>query len=267
MACDSTTLADAAKCFNCLNPDDLDAIYTQLLCQSADLVNFAVTPPDFPLLQGWWKADSLVLADNTPIGAGAGTDWTDSSGNSRTLVQAVAGSRPVFRTNQFGSMPGITLSGTQFLTLANTITIPVNGLFTVIGVYKQTAANDGMLAGHDVDNIQFRINRVNANRFGFFAGGFDIQSEVLTSAQTDTIMGTWRRAFPGDLMFRDNKNAKAPVLGTDGGALTINRMFTTSFGGTFAGTFAEICIYSGRIADVDLNALYDTYFKARWGLP
>jgi len=36
MACDSTTLAAASKCFNCLNPDELDSIYTQLLCNRAN---------------------------------------------------------------------------------------------------------------------------------------------------------------------------------------------------------------------------------------
>jgi hypothetical protein len=35
-SCDPTTLAASARCFNCLNPDDLDAIMTQLFCNFAN---------------------------------------------------------------------------------------------------------------------------------------------------------------------------------------------------------------------------------------
>ena len=46
MACDPATLANAAKCFNnCLNPDELDAVFTNLLCGqviSSDQANAAV---------------------------------------------------------------------------------------------------------------------------------------------------------------------------------------------------------------------------------
>ena len=33
--CDPTTLSNAAKCLNCLNPDELDAIAVQLMCNWA----------------------------------------------------------------------------------------------------------------------------------------------------------------------------------------------------------------------------------------
>jgi len=79
-ACDPTTLAAAAKCLNCLNADEQEAVYTNLLCARA---NAAVTPPN--LLNGlfaYWnlneasgvRADSLglrSLVDNVGVGSAA----------------------------------------------------------------------------------------------------------------------------------------------------------------------------------------------------
>lgn len=63
MACDPTTLASAAKCLNCLNPDELDAIAVQLMCNWATNGNQA---------GGGASAFSILTEANDPILTEAG---------------------------------------------------------------------------------------------------------------------------------------------------------------------------------------------------
>lgn len=72
-----------------------------------------VTPDQVAGIDGWWKADSLALANDTPV-----QTWTDSSGLGRNLTQATATQRPLYKTSgmgpsskpylQFGNISGTT---------------------------------------------------------------------------------------------------------------------------------------------------------------
>lgn len=54
----------------------------------------AFAPSDLSGLRGWWKADAIT---SPPVNGASLTNWTDSSGNSRTATQATSTNKPVYR--------------------------------------------------------------------------------------------------------------------------------------------------------------------------
>jgi hypothetical protein len=61
------------------------------------------SPDDIAGLEGWWKADSLVLSDNDPV-----TTWADESGNGRDLTSATG---QVYKANILNSLPVVRFDG------------------------------------------------------------------------------------------------------------------------------------------------------------
>lgn len=227
-----------------------------------------VEPDDFPNLEFWWKADSFALSDNDPVG-GAGVEWQDQSVNNRDATQGTAGERPLFKTNIFGAMPSIRFDGTDD-NLDFTLTdFGNNTEFTLLIVGKAVTLTDSQLMGHNTDNAQVRVSFPAANRVSFNAGTLQVDSSAFGSALTDAKLITWRRVFQAgnyDINFRENKTDRA-TGGPEPGQFRLNRIAETFFGGYPNWDIAEIVGYSGLLSVVQIDALYDTYFKPRWGLP
>lgn len=227
-----------------------------------------VTPSDFGNMEAWWKADSFALADSTAIGGG-GNEWQDQSANNRDGTQAAAGERPLFRTNIFGAMPSIRFDGTDdFLQFTSNISLA--GDFTIILVGKSLNGADSQILGHDADNIQVRVNRSGDNVSMFVqTGTAELISTTFGSALTNVKMIVWRRspiptADSGD--FRENKTTRGTSPGMTS-LYVLQRIAKTSFGGFANWDIGELIIYSQGLTDANLDALYDTYFQSRWGLP
>lgn len=56
-----------------------------------------------------WEADSIVgLNDDDPIAT-----WPDTSGSSRDATQGTAANKPLFKTNIFGTKPGVRFDGSN----------------------------------------------------------------------------------------------------------------------------------------------------------
>lgn len=234
----------------------------------------AVTPSDFGNMEAWWKADSFVLADNTAIG-GVGNEWQDQSANNRDGTQATAGARPLFRTNIFGAMPSVRFDGSDdFLQFTSDIVFAGGspaGEFTIILVGKSLNGADAEILGHETDNIQIRVNRAGASVVSMFVqtGSAELISTAFGSALTNVKMIVWRRsAIPSadSGAFREDKTARGTSPGMTS-QYTLQRIGKTSFGGFANWDIGELVLYSQGIADASLDALYDTYFKTRWGLP
>lgn len=228
-----------------------------------------VTPDDFGNMEAWWKADSFALADNTAIGDG-GNEWQDQSANNRDGTQSTAGARPLFKTNIFGSMPSVRFDGVDDF-LSFTTDVSLAGHFTIILVGKSLDVTDGEILGHESDNIQIRVNRAGADVISMFVqvGSPELISTAFGSALSNVKMSVWRRgavpvADTGG--FRENKTARgnSPNMTS---VYVLQRIAKTSFGGFANWDIGELIIYSQALTDSQLDALYDTYFQARWGLP
>ena len=259
MSCDPTTLAAASNCLNCLNPDELDSIYTNLLC------GIPWGPQVINGLVAWWKADSLSLADGTTV-----TLWPDSSGNSHDAGQQTGQTAPTFLNNQVNGLPALNFTGARLV-----LNPPAGGAapgsvdltddHTVLAVYKQDAGNDGVIIGNQSVNRQYRINNGGTRQDSFFNGVHQSLSDAFTTGQTAVTLSVWRRSGT-TIFFRENKTDRNsdPVAG---GTMSLNIIRDGSFGQPYAGLIFELLIYAKSLSDTELNGLYDHYLKRRWLLP
>lgn len=207
-----------------------------------------ISPPSFPNLLGWWKADSLVLNDGDHI-----TTWNDSSGNGLTLT---ARSTSTYRANIAGSMPAVEVQGG--FSFAG---VTLAGDFSVVAVVK--CPSDSMLLGNATTNRQFRIDRSNGNTLSFYAGVSEVISSSFTIA--NTLLGiSWRRAS-STISFRQGTTSEG--TGSDGNSTTLNLVGDTNFAPGYAGYLMELMIYGSALSDADADSLYTDYLKPRWGLP
>lgn len=217
-------------------------------------------PSDLTGLVRWYKADSFVLSDGASIG-GVGTNWIDQSASAANLSQSDSGSRPVFKTNIFGSMPAIRFTPNQWLDMS---LFDVTD-YTILIVGKFNA--DSVILGSSAENRQIRVLRSGANTISAYFGNTDAVSDVLANAANTVRLMTWLRGggSPQD-RFRENKTARGGA--DDSGETTLlDYVGRTSFGGYTDGDIGEICVYSAVQTSANIDALYDNYFKARWGLP
>jgi hypothetical protein len=231
------------------------------------LIPPTVSPTLYGNLAAWWKADSLSLADTTPVGDGGASDWLDSSGNNKRLSQTTSGSRPVFRTNQFGALPAISFSGSTFLNVSSALTL--SGDFTAIVVCKQAAGNDGELLGNSTTNIQARKNRSLTNNISMYAGNQELVSALFSSSQSALVACIWRRSGTAGSLREDitDRTSGSP---TYSGSWNLDQVAkSTGAAGTnpFIGLIAEILVYSAFRSDSECDNLYNNYLKSRWGLP
>jgi hypothetical protein len=93
-------------------------------------------------VKAWWKADAITpQADGTAL-----SSWPDSSGNSRTLVQATGGVQPTYETNELNSLPVVRFASasSQRLEIANTLGM-TTAPFHIFAVWKPADQANGAL--------------------------------------------------------------------------------------------------------------------------
>ncbi len=237
----------------CLGERDLHVVAAQLVSSSPP----PITPPSIASLVTWLKADSYVgVPDNTVIG-GPGLEWEDQTGEGNN---GTTGSGLVrFRTGGIGgTKPSVEISGTTLVIPPLTVT----GDFSII-IVAETLGDTSWL-GNNAANVQIRRRRTGVNNMSFFSGtGSEVISDVFSSAAGAVTMMTWRRSGT-TVSFRENKTARN--YGTNGGAFTLNRIGASQFVGGI-GDLGEIVYYTIALTDLQVDLLYDNYFKNRWGLP
>lgn len=244
----------------------------QAILNSFSVTPAVANPADFPNMEFWWKADSFALADGTAVG-GAGVEWQDQSANNRDGTQGTAAARPTFRTNIFGSMPSIRFDGSDDALEFPVATFGTNTALTFIWVGKGIANVDGNIIGHNVNSMQLRVYYTNLDKVDFFDGAINVISDTFGTSLTGNVkMITWKRYLNAGnyvIDFRENKTTRGTNMGPAGGVCTYNRIGRAFYG---AGStpnveYGELVGYSGELTNAQIDNLYDTYFKPRWGLP
>jgi len=230
-----------------------------------DLLFHLDLPYDYTPLLAWWDASQLTYADNTPID-NASAMFLDRSGNANHALQASAPDRPLLRTAIINGKNVVRFDGITSKLSFSPLAFAADFTFIFIG----TAIGDSMILGNAASNIQVRRNRSGANTMSNYYGSSDIVSLALTGASTNVHMCVWRRT--GILIkHRENKTDKTGVIPTDppsdGSTFTLDDMGHYWIANYLTGDVGEILVYGSFISDAALDALYDDYFKPKWGLP
>ncbi len=218
----------------------------------------AWTPLSEASLSGWYKADSIALADGTPVDS-----WLDSSLNGLTSTASGA-TRPVFHTGIKNGLPAVLFNSanSQFMTNAvSTSTKP----WTVAGViessnYAQNLCILGTAGGNS--GLEIRVNG---------AQHLDILKQGAVDIGSDTTLLVNSSWYIFVITYDGSGNFAFTVNGVAGATGTNNQTFSNdntqigqSTGENFDGYIAEIMKFAAIIS-VPATTV-DTYLNNKWAV-
>lgn len=224
-------------------------------------------------LKGWFKADTLALANNDPV-----STWADASGNANNATQA-GGARPVFKTGIQNGMPGVlfTSASSQFLAANGLASIQsgTNPAGTVIVVAKQgTGAENHYAAwGSSTDNDPFSVVGVtSANQYRWLRRNDDLSSTLsaLSGAVVDTSAHVLSFRFDGSTgtVHKDGSSVASSSIAV--GATTVNRfslgaLTRATSSGFLNGHLFEVLVYSMALSTGDRQTA-ERALGSKWGI-
>lgn len=219
-------------------------------------------PDQISGLVRWYKADTYALADGDTIGQ-AGREWIDQSA-SAVNATSDPGSRPIYHTNVFGSMPAIafTSAGAMFLRHTN-LALPGAFTFIVIGSSTTPSTVWGAEAPPPGDNSDIAISRLGLNDIQSSDGGATgAISDLFSTAQNSLRMMVWKNDGAGNLSFRESTTSRGTFVGSTPDLKT--SLISLGGGGFGNAVHAELLIYNTAVSDANLNSLHANYFKVRY---
>lgn len=231
--------------------------------------NASVTPSSYAGLLRWWDASALAYSDGTAIDNGS-NKWTDLSGNAAHANQATGGNQPLCKTGIQNGLRGILFDGVD--DELNFTAISSATALTLIAVVKNTANGQGTLgllknSGGTGDwrldlgaslEVKYRItdngnDTAISNQFTSTASAAHCSAVAVDSAganNADFYEGaTSRGTFTVATFSLSLDKIGAPV------------------GANWTGYLLEIVAYSQKRTSTEIAALYNSYFKPKWGLP
>lgn len=230
---------------------------------------FTDDPTNYANLYTWWKADSLSLSDNDPVGS-----WTDSSGTGNTATQSDSSKKPIFKTSLYNGFPAVRFDGSNDV-LQTTVDVKAanqSAPWTLVTIAKAAVTNNtlSMMEGTNGDywNRQTYAPGV-GNRFGMRLidlGFTNYLSNQLT--QYGSLDLTMMVAFPNYAANQNIWYEGKTLLNAQGGLgwpAVLNRI-----GGPaqpWNGDICEICFWRKTFTPTELATIYDGYFKPKWNLP
>jgi concanavalin A-like lectin/glucanase superfamily protein len=227
----------------------------------------AFSPDDLAGLEGWWKADSLVLADGDPVAT-----WIDSSGNGRDVTQGTAASKPTYQTGELNGLPVVRYDGVDDY-LENTSFPNAADEYTVFVVAKLDATDAAQAILGDLSDAPGDVD------WYFFNDGGTTYWRVQDSAgqKEDTYATDLRGAFHIYVGLVDGSTS---FLYTDGverdtvaysspNAITSSILrlgqIRVSTGYSLTGDQAEVIIYSRALSTSEREQV-EAYLQDKYGL-
>jgi len=212
-----------------------------------------VDPRSLPRLFAWFNANYINgFGAAQPADAAALAQWNDLSGNGRHLVQATGANQPLFRlTGGPDNRPSVNFvdnTDTMQIATAGVIARPI----TVLGVYKNTLADDNLLhriITFNAQRIGLALDWLTANAFtalddqAAMAGGTvagDITTYHVGSFVAQPVGGTSRSGVDG---------THATAAGAAGTNTDSNVDVGTggAVGSAFIGHVCEAMIFTGEL--------------------
>lgn len=212
------------------------------------------SPDDVAGLQVWFKADSLALADNDPIGT-----WEDSAGTN-DATQNVAGAKPTFKTAIFGTLPAARCDGGDFMALGSAVVL--SGAYTLYAVGARAGSALWIPASHDVTTAALVI--FSDNNIYVIDDAVGVSSLAYTGS-TGSIVTRWHRSAVGATnKFRATGMAEADV--GIRGTISLNNILARGASAQFStGDFAELLLWNVDLTGGEMTQV-ESYLTDRWGV-
>jgi hypothetical protein len=212
----------------------------------------------------WYKGTVGV----TDAGGGAVSQWNDSSGNARHLVQATAGSRPSTGTHSLNGHNVINFAGNKFLALTS---LSIAQAFYVLAVVKFTSLADyeAYFDGHD-DSTNYIVVLTSpglSDHLLMVSDATPPDSADLGVAPTVNVAEQHVAVFNGasSVFYRNGTQIGGALSAL--GNVTANRI---RLGGTYDGALsdvdiAELVVVQGSTPSAGTRTSWAAYVLQEWG--
>jgi hypothetical protein len=217
----------------------------------------AFTPTSIAGLDGWFKADSLALADGAAVGS-----WTDSSENANHAVQSTAAAKPTYKTGILNGKPVVRFDGGDTLESPLQSNAKPGTLFVVVtptlsGVYLS------MVSGASAQAFLLRINPGSVMEL-VSSGTALIATDSTTQAVEGTVIAVTYSATGAYAFYT---NGAAGASGTNNVALVASNVQIGSDAGglPFVGDIAEILFYDSVLSASDRGSV-TSYLGTKYGI-
>jgi hypothetical protein len=227
-----------------------------------------VLPTKIPNLSLWLDASQLTgLSDGVAV-----SSWTDFSGNNNHAVQATAGNKPIYKTNQLNGKPSVQFTGSsnQFVTTPN---IVLSSGWTFFVVNKPTLSVQQILISKQLNTPNFSCvffyNAITTMRIQDSSDGTTTLNNIFaipTALNLDLI----------SIAYNDNTTnyiKDRSVIKSNPGVVSFNNGQGLSIGArnipgsylAFTGNIYEVVVYSRALTDYERGNI-EQYLKYKWGI-
>lgn len=224
------------------------------------------SPDDVAGLWAWHKPETLAGADGTAI-----SQWDDSSGNSRHLVQSNASFRPTKKTAIVNGLDVARFDGSsRFLELAAATGVANPSDLTIFAVVKGTsAATYGVVSTRDGTSGWLARLTATGSLFAHI-GGTPNPTDTFTSTNWNIVQVV--RTGLSAVMGHNGTMASASVISaypasssrtTVGGEATTTSAAAST--NALNGDLAELIIYSTALSSGDRDAI-ETYLGSKFSI-
>jgi hypothetical protein len=198
-------------------------------------------------LLGWFKADSLSLADNASV-----STWPDSSALGSTLTPLTTA--PIFKTAIINSLPVVRFDGSSSA-MVSTLFPAIPQPLTIFVVAKQiTTGTQTLVSDRDGGATPFSAYITSGGQPRGYDGGFTPPGPTVTT--TNPHVYEWVFNGGSSRTGADGVVATTPQSGGQtglGGGITIGANGAVSPGEYFNGDIAEVLVYSGELSTADCS--------------
>lgn len=262
MPTDIDSLLEESRCLDCLTPGQMAYIEANLLdAWSINESGFAPTAIPEQVIQSgrWFDAGTFTgLADGAIIPVS--NPWVDLSPNHSNATSTLA-KEPTYRTNIFGSRPAVRFFGVNGMTFDSGLLTLED--FTILAVVK--ARSDSIWMSRLTLNRQVRAYRQNDNKLSVALPTEIVSNLLSTPAASAKLVGYRRVASTGVVDFFEN-GSPVSAVGTSTETFHLEQIGVTN-GGPIDIDIGEMVIYTSIVSNEGIQAMYDDYFKNKFGLP
>lgn len=234
------------------------------------------TPRSIPGVLWWYDAASINQADGSTV-----QTWLDSSGNNNTLNQAVAGNKPLYKTNVIGTYPAVRFDGIDDILTSAAINLTSYNNITIIiiivnvinpgtsGIIYESSVNFNSNVGAFIA-FKDTSNKLNINSIGNAGGNPSVSTTSLGSTKL-ILSSEYNLTLSGNAETQMYFNGIAEGSHTGGTNNTNNfgnyiLNFGCRFGGTvpFGGDMVESVAYSNLTTANRI--VIQRYYGSKYGI-